>query len=573
MDAKRRGPAIVRFAFFAFALIVAGLLPARVVAAPPPYTVTKFGDLNLDKNFDVQPMGVLGMNIERVYNSFDNVDKGIFGNGWNIVYEEYLTVQDDGSIVVHEWGGGASNAFTPRTSSLRLKTTVLDEIVHEAEASGKLGSDADVEDYRAWLERSGNDETEFERLRDIGLLKPVEPPIGSTFFSGRFGTEFVTRVPEGYQRETQQNGQTIFEAFSTAGRLTRIWNTDHDSIALAYDSHGRLRQMVDNSGNKLTFTFNADDLISRIQDAHGHVISYDYSDGYDLLSATVNGKTTHYEYDSSDLLTGIRYPDGTTRQFKYANELLSYVKDTDGAVTTYAYRNAPAQGAELHTVDVNSKDSSGKSHHYVNQYYYTPSIAQGYLSKRVDSTDGTATATTTYDRFGDVLTYAAANGTESFTYDDNLRQIGQQLPSGASLQWTYVGDTDAVATATTTDKDFSYTERFEYDPEGNLVHASDTGGLDFALAYDEYGRLAGVNSGALNLEFDYPDNRASNPDAIVLGGGGTVYLSYDPDGSVGGARSSAGASVVARVRAALEAVEILTHDAGVNVISLPAPSS
>src|SRR5689334_11683133 len=50
--------------------------------------------------------------VERVYNSKTSF-KGYFGWGWGTEYEVYLTVSPDGGVTVHEYGGGATNRFTP----------------------------------------------------------------------------------------------------------------------------------------------------------------------------------------------------------------------------------------------------------------------------------------------------------------------------------------------------------------------------------------------------------------------------------------------------------------------------
>src|SRR3954471_18998173 len=50
--------------------------------------------------------------IERVYNS-KTPFKGMFGWGWGNEYEVFLRVSADGSVVVHEYGGGAENRFSP----------------------------------------------------------------------------------------------------------------------------------------------------------------------------------------------------------------------------------------------------------------------------------------------------------------------------------------------------------------------------------------------------------------------------------------------------------------------------
>src|SRR5438270_13920159 len=52
--------------------------------------------------------------VERVYNS-KSPYRGIFGYGWGSEYEVRLSVMADGSVVVHEYGGGADNRFSPRS--------------------------------------------------------------------------------------------------------------------------------------------------------------------------------------------------------------------------------------------------------------------------------------------------------------------------------------------------------------------------------------------------------------------------------------------------------------------------
>jgi YD repeat-containing protein len=569
MNVRRRALAISYIA--CFAVLVSMLRPAPSFAAGRTYTVTRFGDLNL-LNIDITTTGVLGMSIERTYNSFDNANEGIFGNGWSAIYETYLKVQDDGSIMVHEWGGGAPNRFTPKTSSLRPQKEIFDEIVRAAGETGEFGSDADRQTYLAWLGQDDNEEDEWEHFSSLGLVKPQDPAIGATFFSGRFGAEFITRVPEGYQRETKENGQTVFEAFDKSGRLTRIWNANHDYVALSYDTKtGQLQEMVDNSGDRFTFWFK-NGFVSRIEDSHGNQLIYQYSKS-DLQSVNLNGKTTRYYYDSEDRLVAIKYLAGTSMQMKYNQDgLASYVQDTDGTVTTYTYTTTKTQTSETSTIEANTRDPSGKTHQKTDQYFYTYDDPSWYLSKWVDTTDG-VTWSATYDHDLNELTYTTEKGTTSYAYDQLDRLTVETTPTGTVLTWSYDPATGKVATIVTTEKGSVSTEHFEYDPKGNLVHAYDTGGLDFTLSYDPYGRPASVTSGTLQLSFEYANNQTSNPTTVVLGGVGAVSISYNADGTVDSARSSGGDVVVSKVRAALQAVNNLIEDAKVRMVTLPESSS
>ena len=75
--------------------------------------------------------------IERVYNS-KTPFKGMFGWGWGNEYEVYLTVSADGSVVVHEYGGGAENRFNP----VAFNSSELDKAVEliAATAAQKIGA-------------------------------------------------------------------------------------------------------------------------------------------------------------------------------------------------------------------------------------------------------------------------------------------------------------------------------------------------------------------------------------------------------------------------------------------------
>jgi len=145
-------------AFIRFVCAVIGVLfiawPAHAAAS---YEITHYGDFYLDHT-DFHAPGGLGMDITRIYNSFDGDRKGIFGTGWGSRAEDYLKLQDDGSIVVHEYGGGANNTFTPTTSSLRPQAQILDEIMGAAEQAGQFGSEIDRSAYRDWLTRNRDNE-------------------------------------------------------------------------------------------------------------------------------------------------------------------------------------------------------------------------------------------------------------------------------------------------------------------------------------------------------------------------------------------------------------------------------
>src|SRR5579884_3804518 len=73
--------------------------------------------------------------IERVYNSKTSF-RGIFGWGWGNEYEVNLSVEADGSVVVHEYGGGAENRFSPVAFNARELDGAVKMISGAAQRAG-----------------------------------------------------------------------------------------------------------------------------------------------------------------------------------------------------------------------------------------------------------------------------------------------------------------------------------------------------------------------------------------------------------------------------------------------------
>src|SRR5436190_17826066 len=89
------------------------LATAALLAAPAASSNVSLRNGNFFIGYtDIVYPGGFEPKIERVYNS-KTPFKGMYGFGWGNEYEVYLTVSADGSVVVHEYGGGAENRFSP----------------------------------------------------------------------------------------------------------------------------------------------------------------------------------------------------------------------------------------------------------------------------------------------------------------------------------------------------------------------------------------------------------------------------------------------------------------------------
>src|SRR3989338_7767393 len=121
---------------------------------------------------DVVYPGGFEPKIERIYNSKTPFN-GIFGRGWGTEYEAYLSVSADGSVVVHEYGGGAENRFSPRSFDKAELDKAIVEITDVAAKDGVLTSGELRKSYGDKLRKDAmfrNDE--WQKYVQRGKLKP-----------------------------------------------------------------------------------------------------------------------------------------------------------------------------------------------------------------------------------------------------------------------------------------------------------------------------------------------------------------------------------------------------------------
>ncbi|HEX3468933.1 MAG TPA: DUF6531 domain-containing protein [Candidatus Elarobacter sp.] len=491
---------------------------------------------------DVTVPGGFQMKIERVYNSKANFS-GIFGSNWGFEYEAYLRVQDDGSVVVHEYGGGANNHFVPINAKPRSLDAIYDELTAAAERLGQFSSADEKTAYRAYL--VDHHEAEFERLRDLGLVKTEHLSIGQEFRSNRFGGQVLSRVPEGYQRAFDTGR---FEEYDLSGHLVRVWDANHNFVALHYNAAGHLTTMEDSGGNRFAFSFNKQDYVQSITWGK-HVTTYRYT-GSDLTQSTdVDGHTYRYAYDDDHNMTDVHYQDGTDLKVSYYtmedNESVKDLKDRDGTVYSYQYdRSVPDQYAV--TVSETGPDHKTKVDKY--QYYLgRDTSGDTYTSRMVESIDGDVTDTT-YNADAQPLSITRNGVTTKFAYDASGHVTLKQTPA-QTIALTYDPVVEKVASVTTTTAGGkSSTVKFKYDAKGNLIDATDATGREVAVTYDDNGRVATLaekDAGAMHMSYD----RESRLAAVSVDGVGEVTVTYKANGDVEKVSSPAGDGVAQKITA------------------------
>jgi YD repeat-containing protein len=508
------------------ALLVFALFAALTPLAARADGKATDGNFNIEFT-DVVSNGGLDMKIVRVYNSTTPFS-GIFGFGWGADFEKYLEFIDDGSIIVHEWGGGANNKFSPGADlKLRTPAEVADLIMAAKEKEG-FASEAERTAYRASLAK--NHQAEWNKLVAFGLLNPPAVPLGAALTSDKFGHQELVRVRDGYEIHLPTVVQ-IFDA--TNGHLVLQRDQNGHSIAYRYTAAGELAEMSNDLGERYTFTFNPGGHVAEVLTTEGKRIAYRYS-GADLVDSLDAGNNRYlYAYDRNHNMTMVKYPDGKAQEISYyplaEDENVKRVVERDGSSTEYTYAGA---GTDHTSYGEKTTDAHGKVVDSKSSEYFMAVGPNGtrYVKRTVTTLNGVVTETDR-DPNGYATQIKTGNAVTVYAYDSQERVTLEQTAT-KKTETAYDPISGKPSQVTITEKGQSSVFRYTYDGRGNLLTATD-GKLTLAVAYDEQGRKSTFTSkGNPPQVFRVEYNRVGNSYRFGVDGVGTITIVYDDAGKV-----------------------------------------
>lgn len=240
---------------------------------------------------------------------------------------------------------------------------------------------------------------------------------------------------------TNKSGEIL--RFDDAGRLVFIEETNGNFVYVSYnEKDGTIKSVTTNKGQRATFEYNEDGLISKItaaDEAYGY--SYTYSDSY-LTKATyigTDGKTIDYKYAYTDgLLTTITDAEGNNYNISYNEKVIRKYINPIGAYTVY---------------DINHDDLTTKVTSYID------GCSDGKLG----------TDKYIFNADGQVVEKKDSLGTiSSFSYDNN----NKALVTGETDKSSYYALVDGVVTKKTSNT----SDAIEYNKDGNVISEKDSSG-------------------------------------------------------------------------------------------------
>jgi RHS repeat-associated protein len=395
---------------------------------------------------------------------------------------------DDMGDLTSQTGSGATAATATRTFTYDTAGRVLTADTSAAGTEGSSGYQPATDETFTYDDRglllsaTGSAGTDSYTYNGAGQMLTDTDAAGTSTYTYNSAGQLATDTDAA-------SGTTGTYSYNDLDQVSSIsYGTDNDTQSFGYDDLHRLTSdtLTDNAGATVAS------------------IDYGYDADNDVTSLTTTG------------LTGTSGSTGTvTNTYTYdeANRLTSWTATpASGTATTQTYGydddgNMTSDNGVTYTYDARDElvsDSNG------NTYTYS---ANGDLTGETSSTASTAD---TFDAYGQQITSSTTTGTSGYTWDALDRVVTADEPTGATIDLTYEGLTDEVAS----DSSATYSR----DPSGDLVGVDTTSGGKTLALNDEHDDLSGLFTASGT---SLTGSTTYNPWGEVLGTSGpTVQVGY-----------------------------------------------
>ena len=402
--------------------------------------------------------------------------------------------------------------FNPASPSFNISDytlTTKDGIVYQINATtGRMDSVSDTNGNKLTFSDSGISSSSGQQItfqRDPqGRITAVIDPAGQKITYAYNAAGNLAGVTDRQQNTTTFQYRTDFPHYldkvidplnrpveqavydPTTGRLMQLIDAGGKKVSIAYDPADLTETTTDQLGNPTTYVYDTQGNIKTEIDALGHVSTRMYDTQNNLLSETDPlGNTTTHTYDlHGNVLT-------TIDALGNANSMLLAPQHT----TTYTYdafNNLLTTTDPLGNTITNTYDYAHNPHNLL-------------------STSGGATGTRqmAYDGAGNLTSVTDANGITAFTYDGAGHVRTQTDPLGNVTTFTYDANGNQrtqTTTLTTPSGVRTLVTKTDYDANGRVIQSTDAEGGVTQTKYDAAGqKIAVIDALGHTTKYEYDD--------------------------------------------------------------------
>ncbi|MDZ7632098.1 MAG: DUF6531 domain-containing protein [Gemmatimonadaceae bacterium] len=430
----------------------------------------------------------------RIFRAYQSLSPfcGMFGCGWASDYETFLEVEGDGSVVAHEFGGGATTVFRAPAASTRAVDAMVEQITAAARRTGSVAADSVIA-YQTMLRESASiRSSEWRRFVKRGDLVPPAVPVGAQFRAlTPYGVDDITRTATGYQRAIADGSRQWFDA---DGRLTALTDAAGHRIDITRTPTGRLESVRDDLGRTLRVSTDTGGRVLRVDADSGRYAAYRYDQRGDLVwTRDTDGIVITHAYDNWHYLTRIGSADGTDVQIEYypfsMNARVRRVTDESGRTAAYTYRWTRSDSLE-YVVDIAVlgrpragaaiRDTISRRQHVYEER--RTSGGERWMYRIAETVDGQTESTVYDEECGMPLQLVRGADTTTRTLDGRCRVSTRVTAAGS----------DSL--------DYDATDRIAY-----FSHLPRGGGarIEGRYRYDEAGRVTGITAGTAQVTVAY----------------------------------------------------------------------
>ena len=502
---------------------------------------------------DIQITGSgYALRVQRTYNS-RSVFNGMFGFGWCSDFETSITKNPEGHLKLQECGAGQEITFRPQGAGGNTLSKTVDSIIAYYRKTNPNSGESSITILRDQLINNSNLRANW--AKQAGVATPTASK-GSVFVSDNLEVEKIEFDGSQYSR-TLADGTV--QKFNSAGRLISLADKNGNFLRFNYNGD-LLREAVDNTGKKLTFTFYPTKRVKDIAGPGNIKVEYKYK-GEDLVEAKNQWKNTYlYEYDDNHNLTKMTFPDKTFKALSYNQKNDWVTSFTDRAVggdpackETYEYFSDKANPKD-HFWSTAVKKCGNEIKNEARFEFWLKTRADGrkYLS-RVLNRSMTETLDVTYHpEFGRPTSIKRNAQTTSYDYYAN-GLVKEKSTASTRMVYEYKNAFNKVSKVTTEffDSKGKVAKKrettFNYDQRGNLAAAQNSDGQTVRLTYDQRGRIATiVDQAKKEVQIKY-EERTGRPAQITRPKVGTIAVTYKANGDINKVESNDGPAVATQV--------------------------